>query len=164
MYKQETLKHFLTPAGHESLRKKLYDYKFERRNNIAHLKQLKEEQSTNTLVEDSGYIQIITRNDFLESEIMQIELLLSKSHILHSTVGKKKNEVTLGSSVTLQTDDGKTMEYTLVESIEADPILGKISSDSPIGRQLLGKRLQEIISLPSRSSLKAHTLRLIGIQ
>ena len=50
---------------------------------------------------------------------------------------KKSGKIHLGSSVTLQ--NGSTKQYTIVGPVEADPINGKISDQSPIGLALMGK-------------------------
>ena len=54
----------------------------------------------------------------------------------------KKSEVTLGSTVNLKTGR-KSITYTIVGPVEADPIEGKISDKSPIGSALFGKKVGE---------------------
>ena len=50
---------------------------------------------------------------------------------------KKGGKIHLGSRVTLK--NGTTKEYTIVGPVEADPVNGKISDQSPIGVALMGK-------------------------
>ena len=60
---------------------------------------------------------------------------------------KKSIVVSLGSIVELiDNATGKIFKYQVVDSIEADPLIGKISSDSPLGKSLLGKKANEIIN------------------
>ena len=53
--------------------------------------------------------------------------------------GGKKDKVALGATVNL-TLSGKKMEYALVGPTEANPLEGKISNESPIGKALLGHK------------------------
>ena len=62
------------------------------------------------------------------------------------------DEVLIGATVTLKDKDGSFNEYTIVGTLESNPGEGKISSDSPVGRALLGKKVDEeaIITSPIR--------------
>ena len=53
--------------------------------------------------------------------------------------------------MTVENQDGKSLEYTITGSAEADPSQGKISNVSPIGKSLLGKRVDEVteVNIPS---------------
>jgi transcription elongation factor GreA len=57
--------------------------------------------------------------------------------------------VSLGSKVDLETS-GKTVTYTIVGPVEADPLEGKVSNESPIGEAVMGKKVgdQATISTP----------------
>ena len=55
--------------------------------------------------------------------------------------------VVLGSTVKLKTEDGKTKEFQVVGTVEADPLNGKISDESPIGRALMGKKEGEAVEI-----------------
>jgi transcription elongation factor GreA len=54
--------------------------------------------------------------------------------------------VQLGSRVKLK-NDGKTKEFQVVGTVEADPLNGKISDESPIGQALLGKKDGESVEI-----------------
>jgi transcription elongation factor GreA len=55
--------------------------------------------------------------------------------------------VILGSHVKVRGDDGKSHEYVIVGPAEADPREGKISNESPVGRALIGKRVNEEVQV-----------------
>ena len=59
--------------------------------------------------------------------------------------------VEVGSTVTVENQDGKSLQYTITGSAEADPSQGKISNVSPIGKGLLGKRAGDVteVNIPS---------------
>ena len=63
--------------------------------------------------------------------------------------GSKKSSVGLGSKVTLK-NGAKPVEYHVVGPVEANPVEGRISNESPIGMALMGKKVGEkaIVSTP----------------
>ncbi len=73
-----------------------------------------------------------------ESRITEIEHILSNVQVI--TAPKGDSAVVLGSSIKLKSVDGKTKEFQVVGTVEADPLNGKISDESPIGKALMGKR------------------------
>ena len=44
--------------------------------------------------------------------------------------------------------EGDVETYTIVGSAESDPLSGRISNESPIGSQLIGKKVGEIVDVP----------------
>ena len=61
-----------------------------------------------------------------------------------------KDVVGLGSTVEIEyVEDGDTDEYKIVGSMEADPFENKISDESPIGAALSGKKVGDIVKVPS---------------
>src|SRR5438045_4083351 len=73
-----------------------------------------------------------------ESRIGEIEHILKNVKVI--VVPKNDSKVVLGSSVKLKTEDGKSKEFQIVGTVEADPLNGKISDESPIGKALIGKK------------------------
>jgi transcription elongation factor GreA len=73
-----------------------------------------------------------------ESRITEIEHILKNVQVI--TAPKSDSKVVLGSSVKLKTEGGKTKEFQVVGTVEADPLNGKISDESPIGKALMGKK------------------------
>lgn len=88
----------------------------------------------------------------------EIEQTLREATIL-TTGGKvRRGPVTFGSLVTVSRDDGKTLTYRIVSSIEASPANGKISDESPIGRALVGKKRGETVSVQAPARLYSYTI------
>lgn len=73
-----------------------------------------------------------------ESRISEIEHILKNVNVIKDP--KSNGKVVLGSTVRLRTEDGKTKEFQVVGTVEADPLNGKISDESPIGQALMGKK------------------------
>jgi transcription elongation factor GreA len=66
--------------------------------------------------------------------------------------------VQLGSKVTVEID-GQEKTFSVVNQYESDPSKGKISDISPIGRALMGRKLQEKISVELPKGTQIYTLR-----
>ena len=98
------------------------------------------------LSENAEYDAAREEQGLLESRIAEIEDILMNAEIIK---GGSKNKIGLGSSVELKAN-GKTFNYSIVGPVEADPLEGKISDESPIGEALLGKKVGEhaVITTP----------------
>jgi len=94
-----------------------------------------------------------------EARIAEIEGILANAQVIAS--GKKADKVVLGSSIKLKTDDGKSKQFQVVGTVEADPLNGKISDESPIGKALMGKKQGEevVITTP----IETATYKIIAI-
>ena len=80
-----------------------------------------------------------------ENRISEIEHILKNVAVIKDP--KSNGKVVLGSTVRLKTEDGKTKEFQVVGTVEADPLNGKISDESPIGRALMGKKEGEAVEI-----------------
>jgi transcription elongation factor GreA len=103
------------------------------------------------LTENTEYSSARQDQDRNEMRISEIEHILANAQVI--TTPKSDSKVVLGSKVTLKSPDGKTKEFRVVGTVEADPLNGKISDESPIGQGLLGKKEgDEVeIKLPAES-------------
>lgn len=88
------------------------------------------------LSENEEYSSARNEQKMAESRILEIEEILKNSKIIRSG---KRDSVGLGSVVVLDMG-GRLVEYTLVGATEANPLEGKISNESPIGKAVLGKK------------------------
>lgn len=80
-----------------------------------------------------------------EARIAEIEHILANVQVI--TAPKKDDKVVLGSVVKLESSAGKTKEFQVVGTVEADPLNGKISDESPIGQALLGKKQGDSVEI-----------------
>lgn len=95
------------------------------------------------LSENAEYSSARQEQERVESRISEIENILQNVEIIKKPKGDSK--VQLGSTVTLKDSDTKT--FQVVGTVEADPLNGKISDESPIGRALLGKKLGDEVEI-----------------
>ncbi len=96
-------------------------------------------RSFGDLSENEEYSSARNEQKVAEGRILEIQDILKNAKIIR---GGKKTKVDLGAQVSLSMD-GKKMEYTLVGPTEANPLEGKISNESPIGKALLGHKAGE---------------------
>ena len=96
------------------------------------------------LAENAEYQSARAEQDRNETRIVDIENILQNVEIIKKPRGDSK--VQLGSIVKLKSS-GKTKEFQVVGTVEADPLSGKISDESPIGQALLGKKVGDTVEI-----------------
>ncbi|MNS82089.1 Transcription elongation factor GreA [compost metagenome] len=90
--------------------------------------------------------------EIIESELADKKLYLSQAKLYPSK--RERLKVAIGSVVDLIDTNGRMVRYTIVDSIEADPSDGRISFMSPLGKNLLGKQIKDIILWGSGERIK----------
>ena len=112
------------------------------------------------LAENAEYSAARQEQERNESRITELEHILANVEIIRASKGDGK--VRLGSTVKLQSKSGRTAkEFRVVGTVEADPLEGKISDDSPLGRALLGKKAGEQVEIVT--PLETVTYKIIEI-
>lgn len=111
------------------------------------------------LAENSEYQAAMAEKDRTEARISEIENILANVEIIKKPRGDSK--VQLGSVVKLKSD-GKTKEFQVVGTVEADPLSGKISDESPIGQALLGKKEGESVDITTPTETVTYKIVDIG--
>ena len=154
--------YLLSEEGLLALKNKLLQLRTRRLEHIQNVKSIKEQQSAGLTAEDSSYIQELGALQNIEAEIEKNEHILVHVKILKRDRSNKES-VQLGSKVKIKAGQ-KELEYMIVHSLEADPSQGKISDKSPLGSQLLGKKLRDYITHKSRRHHKPISLKLVSIK
>ncbi|MDO4712806.1 MAG: transcription elongation factor GreA [Candidatus Saccharibacteria bacterium] len=133
----------ITQSGKEELEAELLRLKSQR-GEIAD--KIAEARGFGDLSENAEYDAAREEQGLLETRIAEIEEILQYASIIQSS---GTSVVELGSTVELRSD-AKTVVYTVVGPVEANPLEGKISNESPIGQALLGKAVGDevVISTP----------------
>lgn len=136
---------YLTPEGLKNLESRLKYLTETRRAEVAErLRRALEEGGD--LSENAEYEDAKNEQAFVEGEILRLEGILSTAQIIEAT--GRKDVVGLGSVVTVTEKGTKEKEvYHLVGSAEANPREGKISSESPLGKALMGAKVGEQVTV-----------------
>jgi transcription elongation factor GreA len=148
---------YLTKKGLERLKKEYEELKALR------LDKIKEKRPEILHSEDSNpeYFSFQEDLNFLEYRLADLKNILDNAEVIRPPVKGKQNIVNLGATITLEEKDGKINEFLLVSTQEANPNEGKISSTSPVGKALLGKRVGEeiLITSPIKIVYKVKKIR-----
>jgi len=142
----------LTPAGKLDLEKELDELKSQR-SDIA--QKIADARDYGDLSENAEYDAARTEQGQLEARISEIEDILQNASIITHT---KSSKVTVGVTVVLKSDKGKTVSYAIVGSVEADPLEGKISDESPIGQALLNKKVGDSAAIKTPGGEVVYTV------
>lgn len=98
------------------------------------------------LSENSDYQNAKADQAIVESRVAEIEVILAKATIVKET--KSHHKVGIGSTVVLSVKGKKNKyTYTLVGEFQANPEQGKISSVSPVGKALMGKKIKDVVEV-----------------
>jgi len=135
---------FLTPEGRAKLEAELENLKTVRRTQVAEAIHSAKEEGD--IMENSAYDEAKNEQAFVEGRIMTIEQMLKNAVMIDET--RASGVVGIGSIVSVvERGDREDEEYQIVGSAEADPMKGRISNESPVGRALLGKRIGDEVQV-----------------
>ncbi len=135
----------MTQAGKEKLEQELEYLKTVRRKEV--VERIKIARSFGDLSENSEYDAAKDEQAFVEGRVTQLENMIRNAVIIEENM-ENSSTVSLGKSVTfVELPDGDEETYTIVGSAEADPFEGKISNDSPIARNLIGKQVGDEVAV-----------------
>jgi transcription elongation factor GreA len=105
------------------------------------------------LSENAEYHAAKDDQERTEARIMDLERILQNVEIISKPKGD--NKVQLGSTVKLK-GNGSEKVFQVVGTVEADPLSGKISDESPIGQALLGKKEGDEVEIKTPSEITAY--------
>src|SRR5690625_3051820 len=133
----EEKSYYMTEEGKEKLEKELHTLKTEKRKEV--VERIKVARDFGDLSENSEYDSAKEEQAFVETRIAQLEKMVRNAVIIENDE-QNAGVVSLGKKVTFtELPDGEEETYTIVGSAEADPFEGKISNDSPMAKNLIGK-------------------------
>ena len=136
---------YLTAEGARRLKEELETLKTDAREDLARRLRIAIEQGD--LSENADYISAKEEQGFLEGRILELEDTLKDAKIIDD-MAVDKTHVNIGNHVTLKEDGFPEEEtYFMVGPKEADPINGRISHESPIGKAILGHKIGDVIEI-----------------
>lgn len=146
----------MTKEGIKELQDEL-DQLVGRRSEIA--ESIKSAREQGDLTENAEYHAAKDAHERNESRISELEHILANTEVISKPRSGK--QVRLGSKVKLKTKAGKAKEFQVVGTVEADPLEGKISDESPIGSELMGKVVGDSIEI--KNATETHTYKITDI-
>ena len=133
-------KHYLTAEGLQKLREELSYLEDHKRKEIS--QRLEEAIAMGDLSENAAYDEAKQAREELERRILEIKEIL-KNYELIDTKNTQRDKISIGAKVIAEGPNGKEKEFTIVGKNEVDPLVGKISNESPLGQAFLGKSIGE---------------------
>lgn len=135
----------MTSAGHEALETELKQLKSVDRQ--ATIRMISEAREHGDLSENAEYHAAKERQSFIETRIMELEDLISRSQVIDPKT-LSGNTVKFGATVLLVDEDTEgESTYQIVGDHEADVKEGRIAISSPIARALIGKEAGDSVDV-----------------
>lgn len=111
------------------------------------------------LSENTEYQSARAAQERNDARISEVEHILQNVELIKAPRAGAK--VQLGSKVTLK-GNGSKKEFQVVGTVEADPLNGKISDESPIGQALIGKKEGDKVEIKTPAETATYTVAAIG--
>lgn len=146
----------LTPDGLDEIKRELNNLLGQRPTVAERIKQARE---LGDLSENAEYQTAREEQDRLESRIGELEHVVRNTKLIKKP--KTNGFVKLGSTVKLQSAGGKSTQFQVVGTMEADPLNAKISDESPIGKVLLNKKVGDQVKI--KASAEETTYKITSI-
>lgn len=147
----------ISKEGYEKLKKELELLQTTRRREIAD--RIQKAKDMGDLSENAEYSEAKDAQAFNEGKIAELSGLLKNLTVVDN--GGSKDRVSLGSDVVVEVN-GEEKVYSIVSFNEADPLAGKISNESPLGRALLDKKKGDQVTVTTPKG--ENTYKIKGIK
>lgn len=148
---------YLTADGLERLQAELRQLTTVRRREIAD--KIEHAKELGDLSENAEYHEAKDEQAFIEGRILELEAIVNNAHVVAAPT--QSTRVSIGSSVRV-TFDGNEKQFSIVGASESDPLHGRISNESPIGRALIGRTVGEEIDVQTPKGTKRATVLAIS--
>ena len=135
---------YITEEGLKKLKNELHRLKFTVRPRTSQKVAVAREHGD--LKENAEYHAAREELSMVETKIRQLQTRISRARIIDEHEIPNDKIYILTTAVVKNLNSGEIVEYTLVSPAEADFKVNKISVTSPIGKELLGKSVGEIVS------------------
>lgn len=135
----------LTQSGLDELKSELEGLMGQRAVVAERIKQARE---LGDLSENAEYQTAREEQDRLEARISELDHVVQNAQVIKKP--RSDGKVVLGSTVKLK-DGGPVKTFQIVGTMEADPLKGKLSDESPIGQALMGKTVGDKVEISSKS-------------
>jgi transcription elongation factor GreA len=146
---------YVSQAKLDELKAELEVFKTERRREVAD--RLREAKELGDLSENTAYDEARLEQERVETRIVELEEMIKHAQIITHTKG---DTVSIGSTVSVKKGT-KTASYEIVGSEEADPLEGKISNESPLGKAFLGAKKGDKVSVITPSGVMHYEIESI---
>ena len=142
-------KNILTYAGLKQREEELQDLRVNRRKEIA--QKIKEAREQGDLSENAEYDAAKDEQRDIEARIEQLDNLLKNVEVVVEDEIDLES-ISVGCKVkVMDLEYDEEMEFTIVGSTESNSLQNRISNESPVGRELLGKKVGDIVAIDTQA-------------
>ena len=135
----------LTPEGYEKLKQEIEYLSNDKRREVAD--RIRVAREFGDIAENAEYDDAKNEQALLEGRIAQLEEKLRRAQVIDEKA-INTDEVSFGSIVHVKDQkSGDSQKFQIVGSTEANPLEHKLSNESPIGKALLGKKRNDIVTV-----------------
>ncbi|MFH1286877.1 MAG: transcription elongation factor GreA [Candidatus Magasanikbacteria bacterium] len=149
---------FLSKEKYEELKKEIEELKHEKIPGIA--KRIDDARQMGDLSENAEYHQAREDMSWAQGRLKEVQFILDNAEIIQEDLSGS-GKITLGSQITVEVA-GKEKEFFIVGAQEADPLIGKISNESPLGNAFLGKMKGESVDVKIPSGSRRYKILKVG--
>lgn len=147
-------KNILTYAGLRKLEDELQDLKVNKRSEVA--EKIKEAREQGDLSENAEYDAAKDEQRDIEARIEEIENILKNAEVVDEDDIDTKT-INVGCKVILLDKEyDEELEFKIVGSTEASSLNGMISNESPLGSQLIGKKVGSVVSVETQDGVAKY--------
>jgi len=144
---------YVSKEGLEKFKQELNDLITIKRKEI--IERIERAKELGDLSENAEYAAAKDEQAFTEGRIIELQDMIVRAEIINSS--GRIDLVHVGSKVKVKNDDTET-EYEIVGVAEADPVAGKISNESPLGRSFLGRRIGDKVQIQIPKGMVTYTI------
>jgi len=148
-------KSHLTPEGLNKLQAELYALRTSRRQEIAD--RIQRANEIGGTMDNAEYDDAKNQQAFAEGRILDLQSIIENAIVIDKS-SNTKGTVKVGSMVLVSNEKKRTTSYTIVGSAEADPLEGRISNESPVGKALLDKKVGEEIQVRTPAGMTTFVI------
>ena len=140
----------LTKEGEISIKEKLSNLKFQERPQISQA--IAEARAHGDLKENAEYHAAKELQGLVEAKIAEMENALANAQVIDVKEIPETGRVVFGATVKIyDIDNDNEITYKIVGNLESDPEEGNISIDTPIAKGLVGKFVDDEVSIKTPS-------------
>jgi transcription elongation factor GreA len=157
--KSERKIYHLTPEGFAKKQERLEYLRTVKRKEVADY--IHDAKEAGDISESSAYEEAKHEQAKVEGEILELERLLAVAVVMTPDMyGNVEGPrvVRIGMQVDVETDNGASRKFKLVETFEADPKSGLISDQSPVGKALMGHKEGDEVSVSTPGGVTSYTI------
>ena len=147
----------MTPEGYKKLKEELHKLKTVDRQEV--IKAIEFARSLGDLSENAEYETAKNKQSFIEGRIQELDAKIGRAEVIDPSKITNKDRVVFGLTATLEdVETGDILKYQIVGEDETDPDNGIISISSPIGRELIGKEIDDDVQVRTPGGIREFIL------